>query len=321
MKLSDFTKPFNRGNNHENDLGFGNRVGTSGERLINRDGTYNIVRRGGRGWQPYQNLVEMPWIRFMSFVTLFYFAINAFFALIFVMVGVEHLSGVTTNSTFLDDFAASFYFSVQTFTTVGYGAISPVGPTANLIAAVDALVGLLSFALGTGLLFARFAKPKSNIIFSKKAVIRPYADTPYQSFQFQVVNSRNNKIINLESKVAVTWLEKEGDKARRRFSLLELERERVSLFPLNWVVVHIIDNDSPLWKWKERDYWEKQVEIIILIRGYDETFAQDVHANSSYTCAEIEWNMRFDRIYFPENGYTVIELDRVHDMVPVEEEE
>ena len=137
-----------------------------------------------------------------------------------------------------------------------------------------------------------------------------------------MVNSRNNKIINLEAKVTITWLEAgPNGTMRRRFSLLKLERDKLFLFPLNWVVVHIIDNDSPIWKWSEEDFWKKQVEIIILLRGYDETFAQDVHANSSYTCAEIQWNSRFDRIYFPEDGHTVLELDRLHDVVPLEEEE
>ena len=146
MKLSDFTRSLHFGNHEsgdaEHDLGFGTRISTSGGRLINRDGSYNIIRRGGSGWWPYQSLVEMPWLKFLSLVTLFYFCINAFFALIFVLIGVENLSGVSSNGRFVHDFALAFFFSVQTFTTVGYGAISPIGATANLVASIDALVGL-----------------------------------------------------------------------------------------------------------------------------------------------------------------------------------
>lgn len=324
MKLSDIN-PLGRGSNRagqaENDLGFGNRIGTDGERLINRDGSYNILRRGNYGWRPYQSLVEMPWLKFLGLITLFYFFINGFFAIIYLLIGIENLSGVTVRTSQVDNFFTAFFFSVQTFTTVGYGAISPVGAISNLIASFNALVGLLSFALATGLLFARFAKPKANIIFSKQAVVRPYRDTPYQSFQFQVVNSRNNRITNLEAKVAITWIEQNKQKSTRHFSLLELEREKLTLFPLNWVIVHIINNDSPVWKWTKQDYFDKQAEVIVLLKGFDETYSQDVNANSSYTCYEVRWNMRFERIYYAENGHTVIELDRVHTILPLEEEE
>ena len=323
MKLSDITRPFGRANqdDNSNDLGFGTSIGTEGERLINRDGSYNIVRKGGVGWRPYELLVEMPWINFLGLIALFYFIINAFFALVFWGIGIDKLSGVNPGDGFFEHFVTAFFFSIQTFTTVGYGAVSPLGIWANLIASIDALVGLMSFALATGILFARFAKPKANILFSTNALIRPYRDTPYNSLQFQIVNQRNNKIINLEARVALTWAEKANGDLTRRFAIMELEREKVALFPLNWVVVHVIDKDSPMWGWDKADFEQKQVEIIILMRGYDETFAQDVHANSSYTYDEIKWNMRFQRIYHSSGGRTIIELDKVNDMLPMREEE
>lgn len=324
MKLSDITSPFNRNKNgqKENDLGFGTGMTTSGQRLINRDGSFNIIRRGLVAWRPYQSLVEMPWAQFLAVVTLFYIVTNALFAAAFVFIGVESLSGVQASLTVWGDFASAFFFSVQTFTTVGYGAISPMSPGANLVASVVALVGLLSFALATGLLFARFSQPKASIFFSDKAVIRPYKDTPYNSFQFQIVNRRNNRLINLLAKVTMSWVENLNGGKARRFAPLELEREQIFLFPLNWVIVHIINKDSPLWGKTEEEIRTMEPEFIILIQGYDETFAQDVHANCSYTCDEIFWNRRFERMYYPgRNGQTVLELERVHHIVPLEEEE
>ncbi|MCB0588997.1 MAG: transporter [Phaeodactylibacter sp.] len=327
MRISGLKNPFNRNEGesrkpNENDLGFGTSITTSGQRLINRDGSFNIVRRGLAAWRPYQSLVEISWGHFLGVVVLFYIATNALFAALFVAIGVDTLSGVQVSGTMAGDFAAAFFFSIQTFTTVGYGAMSPVSPAANVVASLDALVGLMSFALATGLLFARFSKPVASILFSRHAVIRPYRDTPYQSFQFQIVNRRNNRLINLNAKLTMSWVETVNGEKVRRYALLELEREQVFLFPLNWVVVHIIDKDSPLWAKSEEEVRAMEPEFIILIQGYDETFAQDVHANSSYTCDEVFWNKRFERMYYPgEHGRTVLELERVHNLVPLEEEE
>lgn len=324
MKLSDLPNPFNRNQREssENDLGFGTSMTTSGQRLINRDGSFNILRRGMVAWRPYQSLVEMPWTHFLVVVAVFYVVINAVFATAFVLIGVEALTGVQDSNSVAEDFVSAFFFSTQTFTTVGYGAISPASPAANIVAAFDALVGLLSFALATGLLFARFSQPKASILFSDKAVIRPYKETPYNSFQFQIVNRRNNRLINLQAKVSLSWVENLNGGKVRRFAFLELERSQVFLFPLNWVIVHIIDKDSPLWSKTEDEIRDMEPEFIVLIQAYDETFAQDVHANRSYTCEEIFWNRRFERMYFPgKNGQTVLELERVHHIVPLEEEE
>ena len=325
MKLSDLKNPFNRGGSEgdsDNDLGFGTSITNAGQRLINRDGSFNIVRRGMAAWRPYQSLVEMSWAHFLAVVALFYIATNALFAAIFVFIGVDSLSGVQAGNSFAEDFVLAFFFSIQTFTTVGYGAISPTSPASNIVASLDALVGLMSFALATGLLFARFSKPKASILFSNNGVIRPYRDTPYNSFQFQIVNRRNNRLINLQAKVTISWVENLNGEKIRRFALLELERDRVFLFPLNWVIVHIINKDSPLWGRTEEEVRAMEPEFIALIQAYDETFAQDVHANSSYTCDEVFWNRRFERMYFPdENGQTVLELERVHHIVALEEEE
>ncbi|MCB0568172.1 MAG: transporter [Phaeodactylibacter sp.] len=325
MKLSDITSSLGRSrrgkqSEKDNDLGFGTNITTYGERLINPDGSFNIVRRGVSNWRPYQDLVEMSWLRFFGVIVAFYILVNSFFALLFVAAGVDSLSGVNPGGSLGRDFASAFFFSVQTFTTVGYGAMSPNGVWANIVASVVALVGLMSFALATGLFFARFSRPKASILFSDKAVIRPYKDTPYLSFQFQIVNERNNKLINVSARLTVSWVENLDGVKTRRFANLELERDQVLLFPLNWVVVHVINKESPLWGRAEQEIKDMQPEFLALIQAYDDTFAQEVHANGSYTSREIHWNRRFERMYYPQGVYTVLELGRLHDVAELEEE-
>jgi inward rectifier potassium channel len=335
MKLSDLTQPFRRPrsdtgqaapSDSQDDLGFGNKVITSGGRLINQDGSFNIVRRGYQSWAPYQHLVEMSWKRFALMVFIFYILINAIFAFAFMACGRYSLNGVSPDSSFWEFFADCFFFSIQTFTTVGYGALSPLGFAANALAALDALVGLMSFALATGLVFARFSKPKAQILFSKHAIISPYRhrETGEQinSLQFRIVNTRNNKLINLEAKVVMTWLEALPDGTlARRFANLPLERDRVTLLPLNWTLVHPIDKTSPMYSLVCDDLTRSHTEILIMLQGYDDTFAQNVHTNSSYTCHEIEWGVKFAGMYHAQNGHTVLEIDKLDEIVGLDEEE
>ena len=299
------------------DLGFGNKLQEGSNRFINKDGSFNIRREGMKILTPYQTLLEISWQRFFVIIVIAYIGINAIFALIFVILGIENLSGYEPNG-FVDDFSHAFYFSVQTFTTVGYGSISPFGHIANLVAAFDALAGLISFALATGLFFARFSKPKAMILFSQWGIIAPYQDG--WSFQFRIANKRDDKMIDLEAQLVLTWLDL--DNGRRRFAPLELERSKVVLFPLNWTIVHPIDESSPLFEKNMKDLMEMEVEFLVIIKGYDETFADLVHINTSYTCEEIKWGYRFLPMYKERPGDgTILELDKIDLMQATEEGE
>ncbi|PHN03497.1 ion channel [Flavilitoribacter nigricans] len=333
MKLSDLPNPFRRtpstpveNDENQDDLGFGEKVITAEGRLINQDGSFNIRRRGYQSWAPYQNLVEMPWKEFALMVFLFYMVINALFALAFMACGRASLSGVDLGSDLFTFFSQCFFFSIQTFTTVGYGSISPVGFIPNFIAAIDALVGLMSFALATGLVFARFSKPKAQILFSSHAIITPYrhrqTEEMMNSLQFRIVNTRDNKLINLQATVIMTWLEVLADgKQMRRYTTLPLERYKVSLLPLNWTIVHPIDENSPLYAMDAADLIRNNTEIMIMIQGYDDTFAQNVHTNSSYSCREIKWGVKFAGMYHAEDGETILELDMLDTVLALDEEE
>ncbi len=258
---------------------------------------------------------------FLLYAFIFFIGVNALFGLGFMLIGLEQLSGTEPYDSMVNRFATAFYFSVQTFTTVGYGAVAPEGTLANVLASIDALVGLISVAMVTGILFARFSKPKALIAFSESALICPYRDTTLPSLQFRIANRRDNKIINLRAQVNISWLETKAGLRQRRFAHLPLERSHVTLFPLNWTIVHVIDEQSPIADWTVDDLHEKEIEVIILIEGYDETYAQSVHASRSYTAPEIIWNARFSMMYYAEGGQTILELDRIDEFILLEEEE
>ena len=302
------------------DPGFGTRITTSSDRLINKDGSYNILREGKQVWTAYQSLVEMSWSSFFSYVVIYYLGVNLLFGVGFVMIGVVKLSGVSPAGLW-NDLSAAYFFSIQTFTTVGYGAVNPQGVGANLLASADALVGLISTALATGLFFARFSKAKAQLIFSKDALISPYRGTDQMSFQFRIANLRESRVINLRASVILSWVETTPTGyATRRFFNLPLERDQVNLVPLNWTIVHLIDEQSPIRGWQPSDFTKNQAEVIIFIDGFDESFGQKVHVSSSYTCREIRWNARFLPMYYPRNGKTVLDLDAIHESEFLEDE-
>lgn len=300
------------------DLGFGTKISRETRRLINKDGSLN-VERTGQGWSDihgYVFLVTIPWWEFFLWITAGYLTTNLIFAGLYLAVGVEQLSGVDQGYTFWEGFAQAFYFSVQTFTTVGYGTLSPVGQGASLIASFEAMVGLLGFALATGVLWGRFSRPSARIGFSQHAIISPYkvAETGEQinSFQFRIVNRRRNQLIDLSVQLTLmSYMKVEGG-FKQVFHQLSLERSHVTLFPLNWTIVHPIKGDSPLYGLTLDDLKARHAEFIIVINAFDDTFAQPVHVRSSYRFDEIFWGARFVKIYHEEeDGPIRLEIDKV----------
>ena len=297
------------------DLGFGSVVaGESRERLLNRDGTFNVARSGLSFWSSlslYHALLTIQWWKFLSIVALFYIIANALFAVGYVLCGPGALGGATGGVND-HEFMRAFFFSVQTFSTIGYGHVNPVGLAANMLVMVEALVGLLGFALVTGLLFARFSRPTARIIFSNSAVVAPYRGIT--AFEFRITNARRNQIIELEAQVLFTRFEDVGGKSLRRFYNLTLERHRVAFFPLSWTIVHPIDEASPLSKLTRDDLLRMNAEFLILLTGIDETFSQKVHTRSSYKADEIVWNAKFSDIFKRSEGGEELTIDvrRLH---------
>lgn len=284
------------------------------KRAINKDGKFN-VRRTGQTWRDihlYLVLVNMRWYAFMGVVLAAYIAINLMFAGIYMLIGIDNVKGTEASTTALR-FLNAFFFSAHTLTTVGYGNMWPSGAAANSVAAIEALFGLLLFAIATGLLFGRFSRPSARIGFSERMIVAPYDDKT--SLQFRVVNRRSNILINLQARMLLMTVEFMGNRLQRRFLPLELERNEVLFLALTWTIVHPIDENSPLWGKTAADLEQLQAEVLIMISGFDDTFSQIVHTRYSYRYDEIKWGVRFAPAFeIGKEGDLIIEVDRVSKM-------
>ncbi len=312
-------KKKNSFNNEEEykDLGFGTKVSNQGKRLINRDGSFNVDKKGlsfKESLSFYHSLLTMSWLRFNTIVVLAYIGINLFFAVLYLIIGTQHLEGIRGVAP-LDRFLDSFFFSVQTFTTVGYGRINPAGFWAELIASFESLSGLMGFALATGLLYGRFSRPNAKLIYSKNALIAPYRDTT--AFEFRLANTRKNQLIDVEIKVMLSRKEIINGSKERKFYELSLERTKVSFFSLSWTVVHPIDQDSPLFEITKEKLTESDAEFLILLKGFDDTFSQSVHSRMSYKFDEVMFGYKFKSIFIEGDiDITTIDLSKINDIEP-----
>ena len=284
-------------------------------RFLNRDGTFNVRREGLaflRSLSAYHALLTLSWPRFFLLSALGYFATNGVFACAYLLCGSDALAGSQAVGPGAR-FAEAFFFSVQTLATIGYGVLSPNGLAANLVAAVEALVGLMGFALVTGILFARFSRPTPHLVFSEKAVIAPFRGG--QALMFRVANERSNQLTDVQARVMLSRMEGPASTPVRRFYELALDRAQVVFFPLHWVVVHPIGEDSPLRGTTPEAFEAADSEILILLSAMDETFFQTIHVRSSYKPQEIAWGMKFaDMFLRTEDGLVGIDMRKIHDL-------
>jgi inward rectifier potassium channel len=294
------------------DLGFGAVVAReSRKRLLNRDGSFNVAREGLNFFQslsPSHYLLTTTWPRFLSMVVLFFLVTNAVFGAAYFACGPGQIAGSKATSL-AGQYVEDFFFSVQTFATIGYGTMYPAGTTANVLVTLEALVGLLGFALATGILFARFSQPTARVLFSENAIIAPYQGIT--AFEFRIANARRTELIQVEAQLNLSRFRRDGS-GIREFLPLRLEREKVVFFPLAWTIVHPIDEDSPLFGATPEDLEVWEAEFLILLSGIDETFSQTVHARSSYKANEIVWGARFTSLFNPPRPDGVLSIDIGH---------
>lgn len=296
------------------DPGFTQQYRGNLRRIINPDGEFNVHRRGTswRDVHPYLFMINVSWPAFAALILAGYAAANLVFALIYCAIGVEHLRG-SESVTPLGRFFEAFFFSAQTFTTVGYGSLAPQGTLTDTVAAFEALLGLMAFALATGLLFGRFSRPVARIAFSKQMVVAPYQGGT--SLQFRIANRRSNNLMELEARMLLMTVEQANGEFLRRYKTLTLERPSVQFLPLTWTIVHPIDETSPLWGKTAGDLARLQTEFLILIKGFDDTFFQTVHVRYSYRFEEIVWGARFAPAFEVDaHGDMVLELDRLSEL-------
>lgn len=301
-----------RKSHHGDDLGFGNRPMGKDQRMMNADGSSNIKRIGlpfFRSADTYNWLISMSWTKFMAIIVIAYLIVNILFATIYVSVGIENLKGAE-GITFRDQFFSAFFFSAQTISTVGYGHISPSGFITSCIAAFESMLGLLAFALATGLLYGRFSRPNAKVFYSKNMVVAPYKEGT--ALMFRLANGRNNQLIEIAVQVVFTINELVDGVKKRTFIPLNLERSKIGLLSLSWTVVHPIDENSPLFGISSEELINGEAEVIVLLQAFDDTFSQTVHSRASYLDENIIYNAKFAPVFFhDEDGTTILDLSKL----------
>ncbi len=292
-----------------NDLGLGEKDTSGGYRTLNKDGSFNVRKTNVPFMERinfFHSLVSMPWPRFLGLILLGYFVINIVFASIYMLIGIEHLTGMEESNSFYQ-FMEAFFFSAQTITTLGYGRVAPMGLMANIVAATESMLGLLAFALATGMLYGRFSKPSAKIKYSTQAVIAPYKDI--NGFMFRVVNLQESQLLEVE--VAVSLSVRREQSELRDFFRLDLERSKVVFLPSIWTIVHPISETSPLYKLTPDELETKDAEFIITIKAFDESFSQTVYSRSSYKTSEIKWGQKFVYVITQEAERISVDVGRL----------
>jgi len=295
-----------------NDTGFSTTGVINGSRFINRDGTYNLRKTGWPFWDRFSifyTMISLPLWQFITIIVSFFFVINLVYTSIYYLIGPSEFIGfmATTKGGI---FKELYFFSTETFTTVGYGRVNPVGDAANLVAAVEAMSGFLSFALATGLIYGRFARPRAHLAFSDHALVSPYRDKLGLMFRFACYKE-NHALTDVSVQVNLAMLIQENGEARYRYYELPLERSKIENMPMNWTVVHPIDDKSPLKGFAEEDLQAADLELYVLVRGFNEVYGNFVLQRTSYTWQEIRFNRKFIPMYQETPKGTVLELHKL----------
>ncbi|MGG9962989.1 ion channel [Ferruginibacter sp. SUN106] len=299
--------------------GFGVNASDYGGRFLNKNGQPNIQKKGiglleRISW--YHSLLSLPRWKFLLTLFTFFIVANFIFACVYYFVGVNHLVGLNTGSE-LEKFGEAFFFSAQTFTTVGYGRISPSGYLASTIAAFEALIGLLSFAIATGLFYGRFSKPTAYLKFSGNAIIAPFKEGT--ALMLRIAPFKNTTLTDAEAKVTLGMSVEENGKVANKFFPLLLEYDHVNALTLSWTIVHPITEDSPIYGYSKEDFENTRGELMIFIKAFDDMFSNTVVARSSYTFKEIVFGARFNPMYYrnEEANNTVLDIEKLNSFTEV----
>lgn len=295
--------------------GFGERGTQSGGRYYRKDGKPNIVRKGINFFDQlswYHTMLSMPQWKFWLGLIIPYIIVNAVFAFIYYSIGVEHLDGLKHGSP-LHNYIESFFFSFQTFTTVGYGHVSPEGTLTSSVAAFESFLGVLTLALAAGLFYGRFSKPKSFLRFSDIALVAPYKDG--RALMFRTAPYTNNLLIDAEVKLTLGMKVLRGDEVKNEFYPLNVEIEKINALLLNWTIVHPINEDSPIYGMSLEELKASKAEIIVFLKAFDEGFANTVVARTSYTSEEIVEGGKFKPMYepSPDGDTTLLHIDKLNE--------
>ena len=303
-----------------NETGLGTNTSLSGGRFFKNNGNPNLDVTGLPFWQRlniYHSLLSMPTWKFLLVIIGFFVMTNLFFAGLYLSIGINHLGGMVASND-AEKFGEAFFFSAQTFTTVGYGRINPIGFAASLTASLEALIGLMSFALATGLLYGRFARPRAYIRYSKNALFAPFRDGI--ALMYRMVPYTKNYLVNVEVKITLAVRIEEDGQQKTRFYNMPLDISKANTMTANWTLVHIINEESPIYGFSKQDLMNAHAELLVFVQGFDESFSNTVISRGSYSYEDFVYGAKFVPMYHPnaENSRTILHLDKLDEYVPAE---
>jgi inward rectifier potassium channel len=295
--------------------GFGSNSGVEGGRLANKDGSTNVQKTGMPFWERisiYHSLLRMSRGKFWLMIVLFYTIINLVFAGIYMAIGVDQLSGGLPTDGFFEKFTEAFFFSSQTLTTVGYGHVAPTGLLTNLVASTESFMGILAFAVVTGLVYGRFTRPRAFITFSDHMVVAPYKEG--RGLMIRLATYKNNHLTDVEAIVTAALHVEENGKTVTKFYPLTLEISKINSLALSWTVVHYMNEDSPLYGFTEKDLRDGKLELIVSIKAFDDHFSNTVQQRTSYAAHEMIYGAKFTPMFekAEDGSTTILKLDKVN---------
>jgi inward rectifier potassium channel len=259
---------------------------------------------------PYRALLAIGWPRFLLSVLVYYLALNAVFATLYALSpgSVANLAPGRWDN--------AFFFSVETFATVGYGVMAPQTRYGHLVATAEIFLGLLSTAMLTGLIFVRFARPRASMEFSRQATIALHDGV--STLSIRLGNRRAGTIFHVDAYLTLIRRHQTAEgQTMWRVHDLTLMRSRVQAMSLAWTVRHVIDADSPLHGLTVEHLTEMDAQLVVSITGTDATLAAPVHIVRAYEPADLLWGHRFaDIMTVDARGRTRIELAKLHDVLP-----
>lgn len=299
--------------------GFGSDGERYGGRLLQADGSPNVHKTGIHFWEQtslFHTLLTISNGRFISLILLFYLGINLLFGTLYYSIGMEHLGGLPEGQTAVEQYVEAFFFSCQTFTTVGYGRVNPTGFLSSALAAVEALLGVSSLAIVTGLFYGRFSRPKAFLRFSKQVVLAPFKEG--RALMFRVAPFKNSVLTEVEVRLTLMVQETEQGKKVNRFYPLPTEYPKINSLTLSWTIVHPIDEASPIKDLSEQDLINTPWELIVYIKGFDDRFSNTVVRWTSYTQMQLETQRKFVPMFYrdEEAGTTILDLNKISETIP-----
>jgi len=307
-----------------NNTGFGANSSVEGGRLIKADGTTNLKKRGIPIWERtsvYHTLLRMKQGQFLLFVFLLYTSINFLFAGIYFLIGVEHLTGGEEMHTTMGKLMQAFFFSSQTLTTVGYGHIAPTGMVMNWVASIESLVGILTFAVMTGLIYGRFSRPRAYLMFSPSILIAPFKNG--RAMMVRTATYKNNHLTDAQAQLTLAMHVQENGKTVTKFYPLPLELANINSLALSWTLVHHINEESPLYNYSKEEMLESKMEVIVIVKGFDDHFSNTVQQRTSYTYKQLVYGAKFLPMFerAADGSHTLLELDKInaHEMVNIDD--